>query len=139
MRQALTRARVSASSEGWRLTGSLDRSAGSDSYLFDLQLSARGEPVSLALRRTGASRDILQVGYGPERNYPAGRIPSWITWSFSGSVVTLRVEDHASTDPAKIRYGISIEPGWTIVSLDEPAGQNMVRWLLGLSEGGTER
>jgi hypothetical protein len=147
VRRALERASVGESGDGWRLEGSLDAQrrdpaadAGgpSGAYRFRFELSPRGEPRSLSLRRAGASRDLILVRYGPERAFAAGRIPSWIEWSFSGSVVTLKVEDHAPADPAKIRYGTKTEPEWTILSLDEPGGRSLVRWLLGLSEGGTE-
>jgi hypothetical protein len=144
IRRALERAAVTATGEGWKLEGLLGAGdlAGDSHrpyYRFALTLSERGEPRSLAIGHDGATRDLIAVRYGPEQAYAAGRIPRWIEWSFSGSVVTLRVEDHAPADPGKIRYGTSIEPGWTILSLDEPAGENLVRWLLGLSEGGTER
>jgi hypothetical protein len=143
-RRALERSSVTASGEGWKLTGILgagDMIGGSHRpyYRFALVLSERGEPRSLAIGHDGEERDLIAVRYGPERNYTAGRIPSWIEWSFSGSVVTLQVEDHAPADPDKIRYGISIQPEWTILSLDEPAGRKLIAWLLGLSEGGTER
>jgi hypothetical protein len=133
VRRALEHAAVRESGDGWRLEGSLD------AYRFTLELTPRGEARSLSIRREGAARDLIEMRYGPERNYTAGRIPSWIEWSFSGSVVTLKVEDHAPADPSKIRYGTKAEAGWTILSLDEPGGRSLVRWLLGLSEGGTER
>src|SRR6185503_11084006 len=132
VRRALERAAVSASGEGWKLEGAME------SYRFAMELTERGEPRSLAIRRDGASRDLITVRYGPERRYTQGRIPSWIEWSFSGSVVTLQVEDWAPADPGKIRYGTPVESGWTMLSLDEPNGRSLVRWLLGLSEGGTE-
>jgi len=141
VRQALERAAMHESGKGWRLEGSLgadgDRGGGGE-YRFVFELSERGEPLSLLLRRAGGSRELITVRYGPERRYEAGRIPSWIEWSFSGSVVTLKIEDHAPADPAKIRYAPPAEPGWTILSLDDPAGRSLVRWLLGLSEGGAE-
>jgi hypothetical protein len=148
VRRALERAAVRESGVGWRLEGSLgaarqDRASDPGdpgrAYRFTFELSPRGEPRSLSIRREGEGRDLIEMRYGPERNYTAGRIPSWIEWSFSGSVVTLKVEDHAPADPAKIRYGTKAEAGWTILSLDEPGGRSLVRWLLGLSEGGTER
>jgi hypothetical protein len=132
VRHALERAAARESAGGWQLEGSL----GADRFTFEL--SPRGEPRSLALRREGEARDLIEVRYGPERNYAAGRIPSWIEWSFSGSVVRLKIEDHAPADAAKIRYGTKTEPGWTILPLDEQDGRSFVRWLLGLSEGGTE-
>lgn len=135
VKSALERAAVTPTGEGWKLAGVL----GAGDYRFALVLSERGEPRSLAIGRDGEERDLIAVRYGPERNYTAGRIPSWIEWSFSGSVVTLQVEDHAPADPDKIRYGTSIQPEWTILSLDGPAGRNLIAWLLGLSEGGTER
>ena len=78
------------------------------------------------------------VRYGPERNYHAGRIPSWIEWSFSGSVMLLHLEDFAPADVSKIRYGPPVQAEWRILALDEPDGQALVRWLLGISEGGRE-
>lgn len=134
VRRALERAAVRASGQGWKLEGAL----GEENYRFALELSERGEPRSLGIGQDRGP-DVITVRYGPERGYTAGRIPSWIEWSFSGSVVTLRVEDHAPADPEKIRYGTAIDPEWRIVSLDSPAGRNLVAWLLGLSEGGTER
>jgi len=142
-RRALERATVNPSGDGWKLEGLFgvgDMIGGSfrGYYRFALDLTERGEPRSLSIRRDGASRDLITVRYGPERRYTAGRIPSWIEWSFSGSVVTLQVEDWAPADPRKIRYGTPVESGWTMLSLDEPNGRSLVRWLLGLSEGGTE-
>jgi hypothetical protein len=134
VRYALEHAATRESAGGWRLEGSLGAEG-----RFTFELSPRGEPRSLALRREGEARDLIEVRYGPERNYAAGRIPSWIEWSFSGSVVRLKIEDHAPADPAKIRYGTKTEPDWTILPLDEEGGRSFVRWLLGLSEGGTER
>jgi hypothetical protein len=133
IRRALERAEVSESGAGWRLEGPLEN------YRFVLDLSPRGEPLRLTLRRPGEGSERIAMRYGPERRYPAGRIPSWIEWSFSGSVVTLKVEDHAPADPAKIRYAPPAESGWTIFSLDDPGGRSLVRWLLGLSDGGAER
>jgi len=138
VRRALERAAVRASGQGWKLEGTLGADAHRPEYRFGLELSERGEPQSLVIGRD-AGPDVISIRYGPERAYTAGRIPSWIEWSFSGSVVTLRVEDHAPADPEKIRYGTAIDPEWRILSLDEPAGRNLVAWLLGLSEGGTER
>jgi len=139
VRGAVERATVRESGGGWRLDGSLAAESREDAYRFALELSPRGEPRALSIRREGEGRDLIGMRYGPERNYTAGRIPSWIEWSFSGSVVTLKVEDHAPADPAKIRYGTRVEAGWTILPLDDPGGRSFVRWLLGLSEGGTER
>ncbi|HZI89815.1 MAG TPA: hypothetical protein VFD83_05120 [Candidatus Polarisedimenticolia bacterium] len=144
-RRALERAAVRASGEGWTLEGTIsaERAAEGESppvYAFALELSPRGEPRSLTIRSRTGGRAWIVVRYGPERRYAAGRIPSWIEWSFSGSVVTLQVEDHAPGDPAKIRYEAPVEPDWTILSLDEPAGRSLIRVILGLSsEGGTER
>jgi len=149
VRRAIERAALHASDHGWRLEGSLgvDGSGGSmaaggprprEEYHFVFELSGRGEPVRLLLRRAGEGHDLIAVRYGPERSYQAGRIPSWIEWSFSGSVVTLKVEDHSPADRAKIRYAPPAEPGWTILSLDDPGGRSLVRWLLGLSEGSAE-
>ncbi|HXL15121.1 MAG TPA: hypothetical protein VN972_03475 [Methylomirabilota bacterium] len=152
IRRALERAEMHESGHGWGLEGSLEADGregrggiaggggrgSAEEYRFVLELSERGEPVSLLLRRAGEAHDVIAVRYGPERGYEAGRIPSWIEWSFSGSVVTLKVESHSSADAARIRYAPSAEPGWTILSLDDPGGRSLVRWLLGLSEGGTE-
>jgi len=139
VRREIERGSVRESGDGWRLEGVFRERGGGGDYRFTLELSARGEPRSLSLTRAGGSREVIGVRYGPERRYEAGRIPSWIEWTFSGSVVTLKVEDHAATDPAKVRYGTQVDPGWTIFSLDEPGGRSLVRWLLGLSEGGAER
>jgi hypothetical protein len=134
VRHAVETAAISTSAEGWSLQGTFRDAR------FTLALSARGEPKSLDLRRGGDSREEFRVRYGPERNYPAGRIPSWIEWSFSGSLVKLDVEDHSPADPAKIRFVTTPEPDWTIVPLDTAPGRSFVRWLLGLSqEGGGER
>ncbi len=138
VRRALQRAEIRESGEGWRLEGTLGAD-GESGRNFVLELSRRGEPVSLALRGEGGHGDLIRVRYGPERRFTAGRIPSWIEWSFSGSVVTLQVEDHAPADPAKVRYAPPAEAGWTILSLDEPGGRSLVRWLLGLSEGGSAK
>lgn len=148
VRRALEHAAVHESGAGWRLTGSLDARGGTgaggegaaapEGYRFAFDLSQRGEPESLTLRRAGEDRDLIRVRYGPERRFQAGRIPGWIEWSFSGSVVTLKIEDHAPADPAKVRYAPPAEAGWTILSLDSPGGRSLIRWLLGLSEGGTE-
>lgn len=136
VRRALERAEIQESGEGWRLAGALDAGGEGSGRRFVLVLSRRGEPLSLALSGEGAGGDLIRVRYGPERRFAAGRIPGWIEWSFSGSVVTLRVEDHAPADPAKVRYAPPPEAGWTILSLDSPDGRSLVRWLLGLSEGG---
>ena len=74
--------------------------------------------------------------YGPERNDTAGRIPGWIEWSFSGSVVLLTIEDIAPVDASKIRYRPAIDPEWKMLALDDPEGRALVRWLLGITEGG---
>jgi hypothetical protein len=142
VRRALERAAAGESGDGWRLEGPLAAASRPGdpgvAYRFALQLSPRGEPRSLSIRREGEAGDLIEMRYGPERSYTAGRIPSWIEWSFSGSVVTLKIEDHAPANAAKIRYAAKAEPGWTILPLDEPGGRSLVRWLLGLSEGGTE-
>jgi len=142
-RSAIERSAVRESGKGWLLEGALGTARSPDDpadedLRFALELSERGEPRNLTLRRAGESRGEIRVRYGPERNFQAGRIPSWIEWSFSGSVVLLKIEDHAPADAAKIRHTTRAEPGWTILSIDEPGGRSLVRWLLGLSEGGTE-
>jgi hypothetical protein len=129
-RSAVLHAALRESGQGW----SLDGAFGTDDSRFSLGLSQRGEPQSLALRRAGASNALIRVRYGPERNYQAGRIPSWIEWSFSGSVVTLTIEDHAPADASKIRYVSKPEADWMIFDIDESGGRSLVRWLLGLSE-----
>src|SRR5258705_6822932 len=105
VRRELERAAVRESGERWRLEGTFHDPGPGGDYRFQVGLTARGEPESLSLQRPGESREVIGIRYGPERRYEAGRIPSWIEWSFSGSVVMLQVEDHAPPDPAKIRYG----------------------------------
>ena len=131
-RRALERAAVHPATDGWKLDGDLGQGAGG--YRFSLGLSSRGEPQSLSIRGGRDSREVIAVRYGPERNYQAGRIPSWIEWSFSGSVVRLEIEDHVPADASKIRFTPRIEADWMILALDQPGGRSLVRWLLGLSE-----
>ncbi len=131
VRGALEHAAIDESGRGWRLQGTLG--AG-----FALELTERGEPLDLAIRRAGEGGDLIRVRYGPGRSYEAGRIPSWIEWSFSGSVVTLKIEDYAPVDASKIRYATTPEEEWTILTLDSPNGKALVRWLLGISEGSAE-
>ena len=146
VRGALGHAAVRESGKGWLFEGALgdDGSSGRKSSAggdprFSLELSSSGEPVALVLRDAGEDRERIRVRYGPGRNFHAGRIPSWIEWSFSGSVVLLKIEDYASTDASKIRYAPPADEGWTILAIDEPGGRSLVRWLLGLSDGRTEQ
>jgi len=132
VRSALEHAAIEPAGAGWRFQGALEEGA-----RFTLELSDRGEPRSLSIRAAGENPLEIRVRYGAERNYPAGRIPGWIEWSFSGSVVLLTIEDFASADPAKIRYRPALEPEWSLFALEEPQGRALVRWLLGLSEKGT--
>ena len=52
-------------------------------------------------------------------------------------MVLLTIEDFAPVDASKIRYRPAIEPEWKMLALDEPEGRALVRWLLGITEGGT--
>ncbi len=131
VRAVLEHASIEPGGAGWRFQGALE-----DGGRFMLELSDRGEPRLLTLRSGNEGSREIRVRFGPGRNYAAGRIPCWIEWSFSGSVVTLTIEDFASADPSKIRYRSTIEPEWRMLALEEPGGQALVRWLLGLSEGG---
>jgi hypothetical protein len=134
VRDALGHAAIRESGKGWLLEGALR-----EDLRFGLEVSAQGEPVTLALRGAGEDRERIRVRYGPSRNFNAGRIPSWIEWSFSGSVVLLKIEDYAPADASKIRYASPAGEGWTILAIDEPGGRSLVRWLLGLSDGRTEQ
>jgi len=136
---ALERAELQQSGKGWLLLGPLDlggrvRGSSDAEYRFTLEVNAGADPVKLTLRRPGAGGEMISVRYGPARRFQAGRIPSWIEWSFSGSVVRLEIEDHAPADASKIRFTPRIEADWMILALDQPGGRSLVRWLLGLSE-----
>jgi len=131
VRAALEHAAIEPAGAGWRFQGAIEEGG-----RFSLELSERGEPRGLSIRAGENGREI-RVRYGPERNYTAGRIPGWIEWSFSGSVVVLTIEDFAPVDASKIRYRPAIEPEWRMLALDEADGRALVRWLLGIEEGGT--
>ena len=136
---ALERAELQESGKGWLMLGALDpgrpvRGYSDEDYRFTLEVNAGADPVKLTLRRPGAGGEMVSVRYGPARRFQAGRIPSWIEWSFSGSVVRLEIEDHAPADASKIRFTPRIEADWMILALDQPGGRSLVRWLLGLSE-----
>ena len=143
VREALERAELEESGKGWLMLGALDvdrrERGGSDKeYRFTLEISPSADPVKLTLRRPRPGGELISVRYGPPRRFQAGRIPSWIEWSFSGSVVRLEIEDHAPADASKIRFAPRAEAGWMILALDQPGGRSLVRWLLGLSEGTVE-
>ena len=136
---ALERAEIQETGRGWLLLGALDvggraRGHSDAEYRFTLEVNGSADPVKLTLRRPGAGGEMISVQYGPARRFQAGRIPSWIEWSFSGSVVRLEIEDHAPADASKIRFAPRIEAEWMILALDQPGGRSLVRWLLGLSE-----
>ncbi|HEY3155600.1 MAG TPA: hypothetical protein VGK76_03090 [Candidatus Eisenbacteria bacterium] len=136
---ALERAELQESGKGWLMLGALDlgrraRGRSGEEYRFTLEVSPSADPVKLTLRRPGAGGEMISVRYGPGRRFQAGRIPSWIEWSFSGSVVRLEIEDHAPADASKIRFAPRVEADWVILALDQPGGRSLVRWLLGLSE-----
>jgi len=131
VRGALEHAAIEPAGAGWRFQGAIEESGG-----FTLELSERGEPRSLSIRAAGQDRQEIRVRYGPERNDTAGRIPGWIEWSFSGSVVLLTIEDIAPVDASKIRYRPAIDPEWKMLALEDPEGRALVRWLLGITEGG---
>ena len=132
VRDALEHAAIEPAGAGWRFRGAIEEGG-----RFTFELSERGEPRSLSIRAAGENGSEIGVRYGPERNYTAGRIPGWIEWSFSGSVVLLTIEDLAPVDASKIRYRPAIEPEWRMLALDDPDGRALVRWLLGMSEEGT--
>ena len=140
VREALEHAELQESGKGWTLRGSLglDRSGGrgrlGEECRFTLEIGPGADPSRLTLRRARDRDDLISVRYGPARRFQAGRIPRWIEWSFSGSVVRLEVEDHAPADASRIRYAPRTEAGWMILALDRPGGRSLVRWLLGLSE-----
>ena len=136
---ALERAEIQESGRGWLMLGALDlrgrlRAHSDAEYRFTLEVNGSADPVKLTLRRPGAGGEMISVQYGPARRFQAGRIPSWIEWSFSGSVVRLEIEDHAPADASKIRFAPRVEAEWVILALDQPGGRSLVRWLLGLSE-----
>lgn len=152
VRAALERSAVEPSGKGWVCRGTLspdDRAVGVDGadgdptpeaagerYRFALEVTSKGAPSRCTLRREGEERDLISIRYGPERRFQAGRVPSWIEWSFSGSVVRLSLEDLSPIDGGRIRYPAPADPEWTMLTLDEPRGRALVRWLLGIPEEG---
>jgi len=142
LREATERSTVEPTAEGWVCRGALSEDSSGDrtavakrrSLRFSLDLSPDGVPRSWTLIRDSESEPILSIRYGPERRFEAGRIPRWIEWSYSGTVVRLEIEDWAPVDGSKIRYAPRAQAGWRVVALDDPKGRSLVRWLLGLPE-----
>ncbi len=145
LRGEVERAAFEPTSEGWISRGVIPAAdpPGADStvevpFHFTLEFTSKGEPRLFTLRREGELREIISIRYGPERRFTARRIPRWIEWSVSGTVVRLEVDDLGPVDAAKIHYAPAPSADWTTVGLDEPRGRSLVRWLLGLSEEGAE-
>ncbi len=134
IREAIERATLHESDKGWLFSGILAFRPRSETYGFSLEINPLGEPVRLVLRSGAETRERISIRYGRVRRFEAGRIPSWIEWKFSGSLVRLEIEDYAPVDPSKVRYAPPAESGWMIHSLDAPEGRALVRWLLGFSE-----
>jgi len=134
VRQAVERAAVEASGEGWRLAGAFDGADGA--HPFTLELSAKAEPRTLKIRLGSDDRNSIAIRYGPVGRFQSGRIPRWIEWTRGATRIRLDIEDHAAAKPAQFRRLPPARDDWTILALDDPRGRDLLRRLFGVADSG---
>jgi hypothetical protein len=127
IRGALERADVEPRDDGFRLRGTVDSPGAAVRVALDL--NARGEPRVLTLSR--AEGDEVIIRYGPPRGFAAGRLPGWIEWSFRTTVARLEIEELAPVDRSRIRLPSPAQKDWTMIALDDPRGEALLRRILG--------
>jgi ribosomal protein L24E len=132
VREAIERAAVEASGEGWRLAGAFDGAEGK--HPFTLELSAGAEPRSLRIRLTSDDRNSIAIRYGPVRRFQSGRVPRWVEWTRGATRIRLDIEDHAAAKPSQFRRLPPARDDWTILALDDPRGRDLLRRLFGVGD-----
>ena len=137
VREAIERAAVEPSGEGWRLAGALGGADGP--HAFTLELSAGGEPRSLRVQIASDDRSPIAIRYGPVGRFQSGRVPRWIEWSRGETQIRLEIEDHAPVKPSQFRHSPPARSDWKILALDDPRGRDLLRRLFGVGDGETAR
>jgi hypothetical protein len=130
VRQAIERAAVEPSGEGWRLAGAFAGAEGS--HPFTLELSGKAEPKTLRIQLSSDDRNSIAIRYGPVGRFESGRVPRWIEWTRGATRIRLDIEDHAPVKPSQFRRVPPARDDWKILALDDPRGRDLLRRLFGV-------
>lgn len=133
IREALERASVEPTSDGWRITGSLEGAGGPRA--FALEVNRGLDPKRLRIGRAKEAETEIEIRYGPPRRFSSGSLPRWIEWTRGDTRARLEIEDHARAKATQLRHPPPAKPEWTMVALDDPRGRDLLRRLLGIGEG----
>ena len=130
VREAVERARVEPIEEGWRLSGRFEDAR--VAHEFQLDLNGKSEPTRLRIQHDGDERSLALVRYGPVRRFGIGRLPQWIEWTRGTTRARLDIEEHERAKLAAVWHAPPADPDWTVLSLDDPRGRELLHRLLGV-------
>ena len=130
VRDAIERARMEPIEGGWRLTGRFEE--GKASHEFVLDLNGKSEPQRLRIQHDGDERSLALVRYGPVRHFDIGKLPQWVEWTRGTTKARLDIEEHERAKLATIWHAPPADPDWTVLSLDDPRGRELLHRLLGV-------
>jgi hypothetical protein len=133
IRAGIDRSRIEPHDRGWRMIGTLEGADGTRPFRLDLDRHAR--PVSLTIDEAKGRASFIAIRYGPVRRYSGGRLPRWIEWTHGDASIRLELEDYAVTKSRTVRHAPPANPDWTILALDDPRGRDLLRNLLGATDG----
>jgi hypothetical protein len=130
VRDAIERARLEPIEGGWRLTGRFED--GTASHEFVLDLNGKSEPQRLRIQHNGDERSLALVRYGPVRRFDIGQRPQWVEWTRGTTKARLDIEEHERAKLAAIWHAPPPDPDWTVLSLDDPRGRELLHRLFGV-------
>jgi hypothetical protein len=130
IRDAVERARVEPNEGGWRLSGRFEDARVAHDFVLDL--NSKSEPVRLRVQHDGDERSLALVRYGPVRRYGLGRLPQWVEWTRGTTRARLDIEEHERAKLVRIWHAPPADPDWTLLSLDDPRGRELLHRLLGV-------
>ena len=131
IRDAIERAKIEPMDEGgWRLTGQFEDAKVTHAFVLDL--NDKSEPLRLRIQHDGDERSLALVRYGPMRRFDIGRRPQWVEWTRGTTRARLDIEEHERAKLTSIWHAPPPDADWTVLSLDDPRGRELLHRLLGV-------
>jgi len=115
--------------DGWRMTGEFRRPEGTHHFI--LELDGHSNPKTLRIQGAHGGPDQIVVRYGPIRKFDRGQAPRWIEWAHQDVRVRLDIEEHAPAKGGQFRHVPGPASDWKFLSIDQPAGKDLLDRLLG--------
>jgi len=131
IRDAIERAKVEPmDGGGWRLTGQFEDAKVTHGFVLDL--NDKSEPLRLRIQHDGDERSLALVRYGPMRRFDIGRRPQWVEWTRGTTRARLDIEEHERAKLTSIWHAPPPDADWTVLSLDDPRGRELLHRLFGV-------